>query len=156
MVKKRDLDVNDGHLRIDPPDYLGRQAKVTWRKIIPFLEEQSSVRRIDSGLVEMYVSQYGIYRDAYKHIQENGQVTPIYKHLQNSAGEIVGKDFIGYKRNPSTQIYDSAIKNLAKIGAELGLPPKSRADLIKIAEPDDGEGKKDAGNSVKRYLGGGN
>lgn len=103
----------------------------------------------------MYVTQYEIYRNSYKHIREKGEVTAIYKSLQNAAGDIVGEDFIGYKRNPSTQIYDAAIRNLAKIGSELGLSPKSRSELLKISGPE-GEGnddKRNAGDKVNDYLG---
>lgn len=132
MVKKADKDVNGGRLSSTPPTYLGRQAKVIWRKVVPFLETQSSVIRIDAGLVEIYCTQYEIYRNAYKHIRENGEVQAIYKSVQNYEGEVVGKDFIGYKRNPMTSIYSDAIKNLAKIGSELGLSPKSRAELMEI------------------------
>ena len=80
--------------------------------------------------MEQYASQYEIYRNAYKHIQENGEVQAIYKTLQDQTGKKIGRDFVGYKRNPMTQIYDSAVKNLTKLGAELGLSPKSRSDLL--------------------------
>ena len=85
-------------------------------------------------MVEIYCTQYEIYRNAYKHIRENGEVQAIYKSVQNYEGEVVGKDFIGYKRNPMTSIYSDAIKNLAKIGSELGLSPKSRAELMEISD----------------------
>ena len=39
---------------------------------MPFLEGSTPVKRIDSGLVEQYASQYEIYRNAYKHIWKNG------------------------------------------------------------------------------------
>lgn len=120
-MKKPDKDVNDGQLARTPPAYLGRQAKVVWRRLVPFLEDNTPVKRIDSGLVEQYASQYEIYRNAYKHIQENGEVQAIYKTLQDQTGQKIGRDFVGYKRNPMTQIYDSAVKNLTKLGAELGL-----------------------------------
>lgn len=78
--------------------------------ISAFLEDSTPVKRIDSGLVEQYASQYEIYRNAYKHIQKNGEVQAIYKTLQDQTGEKIGQDFLGYKRNPMTQIYDSAVK----------------------------------------------
>ncbi|MFT8487989.1 phage terminase small subunit P27 family [Oenococcus sicerae] len=118
------------------PDYLGKQAATTWRKIIPFLEAESKIKRIDSGLVEMYCTQYEIYRNAYKHIQEHDNVQAIYHSVQDSSGAIIGKDFVGYRRNPSTQIYSDAIAKLTKIGSELGLSPKSRNDLLKIVDAD--------------------
>lgn len=139
MVKKVDKDVNGGRLTITPPAYLGQQAKVIWRKVVPFLETQSSVNRIDSGLVEMYCTQYEIYRNAYKHVQENGEVQAIYKTVQDFEGTVIDKTFQGYKRNPMTNIYSDSLKNLAKIGSELGLSPKSRSELMELSGNDDSD-----------------
>ncbi|ASR69263.1 phage terminase small subunit P27 family [Leuconostoc suionicum] len=139
MVKKVDKDVNGGRLTITPPAYLGQQAKVIWRKVVPFLETQSSVNRIDSGLVEMYCTQYEIYRNAYKHVRENGEVQAIYKPVQDFEGTVIDKTFQGYKRNPMTNIYSDSLKNLAKIGSELGLSPKSRSELMELSGNDDSD-----------------
>ncbi|WP_353990076.1 phage terminase small subunit P27 family [Pediococcus argentinicus] len=132
MVKKSFNQQNNGHLSSDPPGYLGREAKSAWRKVVPFLEEQQKVRRIDTGLVEMYVTSYELYRDAYDHVQTNGAVQAIYKYLQDNTGKIIKKTFVGYKKNPMVQTYESASKNMIKIGSELGLSPKSRAELDKL------------------------
>ncbi|MBK0041511.1 MULTISPECIES: phage terminase small subunit P27 family [unclassified Leuconostoc] len=139
MVKKVDKDFNGGRLTITPPAYLGQQAKVIWRKVVPFLETQSSVNRIDSGLVEMYCTQYEIYRNAYKHVRENGEVQAIYKPVQDFKGTVIDKTFQGYKRNPMTNIYSDSLKNLAKIGSELGLSPKSRSELMELSGNDDSD-----------------
>jgi len=139
LVKKVDKDVNGGRLTITPPAYLGQQAKVIWRKVVPFLETQSSVNRIDSGLVEMYCTQYEIYRNAYKHVRENGEVQAIYKPVQDFEGTVIDKTFQGYKRNPMTNIYSDSLKNLAKIGSELGLSPKSRSELMELSGNDDSD-----------------
>jgi len=139
LVKKVDKDVNGGRLTITPPVYLGQQAKVIWRKVVPFLETQSSVNRIDSGLVEMYCTQYEIYRNAYKHVRENGEVQAIYKPVQDFEGTVIDKTFQGYKRNPMTNIYSDSLKNLAKIGSELGLSPKSRSELMELSGNDDSD-----------------
>lgn len=139
MVKKADKDVNGGRLTITPPAYLGQQAKAIWRKVVPFLETQSSVNRIDSGLVEMYCTQYEIYRNAYKHVRENGEVQAIYKPVQDFEGTVIDKTFQGYKRNPMTNIYSDSLKNLAKIGSELGLSPKSRSELMELSVNDNSD-----------------
>lgn len=151
MVKKAAKDVNGGHLSTTPPDYLGQQAKATWRKIVPFLEEQSKVTRVDGGLVEQYCTQYEIYRNAYEHILKNGEVQAIYKAVQNSAGDILDTMFTGYKRNPMTQIYDSAIKNLNSVGSQLGLSPKSRSELLELAGPKDTK-TKSAAEQMKEFM----
>ncbi|MBS0950044.1 phage terminase small subunit P27 family [Weissella minor] len=133
-MKKSDKDVNNGALSYRSPDYFSKQASATWRKVVGYLEANLAVNRIDTYLVEMYCTQYEIYRNAYNHIQENGEVQGIYKSVQDYEGNIIGRDFVGYKRNPMTQIYDSALKNLTKIGSELGLSPKSRSELLEVAK----------------------
>ncbi|MCH5461513.1 phage terminase small subunit P27 family [Lactobacillus sp. LC28-10] len=150
MTKRSFNQINHGKLSHEPPKYLGRQAKVIWRRIVPFLEDNQDIIRADFGVVEMYCTQYEIYRNAYKHIQENGEVQPIYKSLQDSSGKVIGKTFMGYKRNPMTQIYDSAVNKLTTIGRELGLSPKARAELLEILpeKKDD----KDITEQMKDFL----
>lgn len=123
-----------------PPDHLGRKAKAIWRKVVLFLETQKPVERIDQTLVEMYCTQYEIYRNSYDHIREHGEVQSIYKAVQDMTGEIIDRQFQGFKRNPTTQIYSDSIKNLTKIGSELGLSPKSRSELMELnMQTDDDE-----------------
>lgn len=70
MAQKPFKDQNGGHLSSDPPKYLGTEAKTVWRKIVPFLESEGKVQRMDTSLVEFYATQYEIYRKAYDHIQK--------------------------------------------------------------------------------------
>lgn len=139
MADKTRKSSTDKRLSYQPPDHLGRKAKQIWRKVILFLETQKPVERIDQTLVEMYCTQYEIYRNAYDHIKEHGEVQKIYKPVQNSSGEIIDQQFQGFKRNPMTQIYSDSIKNLTKIGAELGLSPKSRSELMELSMQEDDE-----------------
>lgn len=150
-MKKADKDINGGTLSYRPPDYLGRQAKVIWRKVVVFLEENSAVNRVDSNLFEMYCTQYEIYRNAYKHIRENGEVEAIYKPVQDFEGNIIDRTFQGYKRNPMTSIYSDSIKNLAKIGSELGLSPASRAELLQLST-NTSKSKTNAADALKELL----
>ena len=99
MVKNPYYRQNKGRLPSDPPNYLGKVASEVWRKIVPFLESTEKVERIDAHLIEMYCTNYEIYRNSYDDIKENKIQTPIYKTVQNAAGEAIGQDFIGYKKN---------------------------------------------------------
>ncbi|MDD9138322.1 phage terminase small subunit P27 family [Fructobacillus sp. CRL 2054] len=123
----------------DPPAYMSVQAKTTWRQIVSALGEIKELKKSDAKLIEMYCTQYELYRNAYKHIQENGEVQPIYDTVQNNLGEAIGKDFKGFKRNPMTSIYNDAIKSLNNISRELGLTPKSRKELFDAIDKGDGE-----------------
>lgn len=124
---------NDGHLERRPPDYLGRLAKSCWRKVVPFLESTKRIQRIDTALVEQYCSEYEIYRQAYSDIQENGIQTKMFVSLQDSAGQIIGKDFAGYRKNPAVGTMNDALKQLKSIGSQLGLSPQARQELMQIA-----------------------
>lgn len=150
-MKKADKDINSGALSYRPPDYLGRQAKVIWRKVVVFLEENSAVNRIDSNLVEMYCTQYEIYRNAYEHIKNNGEVQAIYKPVQDYEGKVIDKSFQGFKRNPMTSIYSDSLKNLTKIGSELGLSPASRAELLQL-NVNDNKNKPSASEQLNAFF----
>ncbi len=149
MPKNAFYQQNNGQIERHPPDYLGRLAKACWRKVVPFLESTNRVQRIDTALVEQYCSEYEIYREAYKDIQENGIQTKIYSSLQDSTGAIIGKDFVGYRKNPAVVTMNEALKQLKSIGSQLGLSPQARQELMQIAsqqkEKSMAEQLKDAG-----------
>lgn len=133
MPKQVFFKQNHGHLPPNPPNYFGPIAAACWRKIVPYLESTERVQRIDAGVVEQYCTQYEIYRQAYADVQENGIQTKLFTSLQNAAGEIIGKDFTGYRKNPAVGIMTDANKQLNSIGIQLGLTPKGRQDLMQIA-----------------------
>lgn len=154
MVKKSFNQQNNHKLSKDPPDYMGRLAKSAWRKVVPFLEATVDVERIDTPLVEMYCTQYEIYREAYKDIVENGQSTKVFKTVITPLGENLGKEFVGYKRNPTTQVYSDALKNLVKIGSEMGLSPKARGIMQEMLK-DQGQNEETTSAQIFKILGGG-
>lgn len=133
MARKAYYQQNNGKLATQPPKYLGILARECWRKIVPFLESTQRVQRIDTGLVEQYCTQYEVYRLAYEDVLANGIQNKIYTSVQNSAGEIVGKDFTGFRKNPAVGIMNDANKQLNSTGIQLGLTPKGRQDLMEIA-----------------------
>lgn len=134
MAKKVYYLQNNGHLSTDPPEQLDRLARECWRKVVPFLESTNKIQRIDSSLVELYCVQYEIYRKAYDDIKENGIQNKAYRSLQDSTGAIIGKDFVGHKKNPAVGTMKDAINQMTAVGTELGLSPKSRAELFKIVK----------------------
>ena len=145
MVKNPYYQQNNGRLPSDPPNYLGTVARETWRKIIPFLESTQKVERIDTFLVETYCTNYEIYKKAYEDIKENGIQTEIKKLVQaQGSGEILGEQSMGFKKNPAVVVMKDATETLNKIGIQLGLTPKGRAELAEIAgTQDDNSSMKD-------------
>lgn len=133
-MKKTFYQQNDGKLAKDPPAQLGAIGASCWRKIVPFLEATDKVHRIDSFLVESYCSQYEIYRKAYEDIEKNGIQSKMFKSLQDNHGKIIGKDFVGFKKNPAVGSLKDSISLLSSIGVQLGLSPKGRQNLSEFSD----------------------
>lgn len=142
---------NDGHLSPSPPGYLSKVASACWRKIVPFLESTKKVKRIDSGLVEMYCINYEIFRTAYQDVLENGIQTAMYRSLQNSSGDIVGKDFVGYRKNPAVGTMKDAVTQLNSISLQLGLTPKGRQELELLAT--ESESDSSTAEQIAKFFG---
>ena len=141
MVKNPYYQQNNGRLPSDPPNYLGTVAREVWRKIVPFLEATEKVERIDTFLVERYCTNYELYKTAYEDIKENGIQTEIMKIVQaQGSGEILGEQSMGFKKNPAVVVMKDATETLNKIGIQLGLTPKGRAELAEIAGDNSEEG----------------
>lgn len=155
MPRKSYESESDAVLPLTPPHHLGKIGSAMWRKMVPVLNASNKMAPLDKNLVEMYASQYEIYRNAYEDIKENGQVTKVYKTVVNPVtGDVIAKDMTGYKRNPSTQIYSDAIKQLKSLGSELGLSPASRAELMQLSL-DDGKDNPSATEQLRALLNGG-
>ena len=149
MVKRAYYKQNDGHLPATPPHYLGTLASACWRKIVPFLEATGRVERIDIGLVEQYCANYEIYRNAYQDIQENGIQAKIFSSLQDSTGAVIGKDFVGFRKNPAVATMKDALNQLNSVGVQLGLSPKGRQELMRIASH---KKKDDTISAMKKFF----
>jgi P27 family predicted phage terminase small subunit len=152
LVKNPYYRQNKGRLPSDPPNYLGTVAREAWRKIVPFLESTEKVQRIDGFLVETYCTNYEIYKLAYEDIKENGIQQTITRPIQaQGSGEILGEQFLGYKKNPAVATMKDTVDTLNKIGVQLGLTPKGRQDLLAVASADNE--KISTAELLKEFLG---
>lgn len=133
-----------------PPSYLKGTAAAMWRRLVPMIKADPIVNDMDRTVVEAFCTNYQLMRQAYDDIQENGITKPIYKTtISPVTGDVVATDFTGFKRNPSTQILDSATAKLRSLGSELGLTPQSRADLMSIRTDDDDD---DAIGAMQKFF----
>ena len=134
MVKNPYYQQNNKRLPSDPPNHLGTVARAVWRKIVPFLESTQKVQRIDTFLVETYCTNYEIYKIAYEDIKQNGIQQEMKKPIQaQGSGEILGEQSLGFRKNPAVATMKDAVDTLNRIGVQLGLTPKGRAELLTIA-----------------------
>lgn len=116
-----------------PPTYLKGTARYMWRRLVPLIQKDPNVNNMDRTIVEAFCINYQLMRAAYDDINQNDQSRAVYHTPTNPVtGEEMETEFTGYKRNPSTQILDSATGKLQKLGNELGLTPQSRSELLSL------------------------
>lgn len=124
-----------------------------WKRIVPMLNEDGHIFDLDRTLVEALCINYQQMREAYKSIQDEGQIQKVFKvSISPVTGKVVSKDFAGFKRNPATQILDSSSKNIKAIASELGLTPQSRSELMSLPDMDDNE-KGSTAEMIQNFLG---
>lgn len=115
-----------------------KYAADMWRMITDeLLTKKSILKDVDVSMVESYCMSYQIFRDSYENIQKDKAVTQLYEIALDGDGNPIvdenGKfqrNYKGNKRNPAVNNLNDAIKNMKSIGAELGLSPTSRAELL--------------------------
>ena len=109
------------------PDYLKKDevAYGEWNRIVPELYKLGLLTVADRTALELYCSQYSIYRKALKELDEEG-ITSI--NIRN-----------GKKANPATQIVRESAKLIKAFATEFGLTPSSRGKMQLPSEDDDME-----------------
>lgn len=149
MPKQQYFKQNHGQLSPNPPKYLGSLAARCWRRVVPYLGATKRVERIDTGIVEQYCTAYELYRQAYENVQKNGIQSKLFKSVQNSAGEVIARDFVGFRKNPAVATMNDMLKQLKSLGHQLGLSPSARQELMQIADKGD---KGDTLSEMKKFF----
>lgn len=116
-------------LQTTPPRHLTGEASRLWTSIVPALNKSGLITSVDKTSLETYCIAYQLMRKAYDDIKENGAT------YTTSTGRT-------YK-NPSIDILSDNMSKMKTIGAELGLSPQSRSNLVDIAMDDGSEDFKD-------------
>ena len=127
---KRPLNKNEPKPKsnlIECPDYLKKDklAFNEWQRIVPELYLLGLLTKIDRTALELYCSQYSIYRQALKTINEDGLITTNIRQ--------------GDKANPTVAIAREAAKIIKSICVEFGLTPSSRSRISLPSESIDDE-----------------
>lgn len=126
-------------LQKTPPSHLKSYARALWVNIVPILNDMQYINQADVKTVELLCINYQIMRESYQDILEHGIVKETFKTVVSPVtGEVVAHDSTGYKRNPATQILDSATAKIKSLSESLGLTPASRAQILSIT-PDENE-----------------
>jgi len=102
-----------------------RLAYNEWKRIVPELYLANLLTKIDRTALELYCSQYSIYRQAMETLSKEGLITT---NIRN-----------GVKANPAAAIAREAAKLIKAMCVEFGLTPSSRSRINLPGEDIDDE-----------------
>ncbi len=122
-----------------------------WRRLVPFLKQNTNANEMDRMLVEALLENYQILRQSYESINKSGPQYEVYDYLYDDNNKLISKTLKAIKKNPAVDNLDKATKNIRTISSELGLTPLSRSELLKISQ--ENQPKQDIGKEMKEFLG---
>jgi P27 family predicted phage terminase small subunit len=94
-----------------PPEYLGKEAREEYRRLVGVLLAAGSLDQTDSRLIEAYAIQVSMLRDAHRAIAKDGA------YIEGSHGGTVA--------HPATNVINTATMRIKGIIEALGLTPAS-------------------------------
>jgi len=99
------------------PEYLKKDkiAYAEWNRIVPELYKLGLLTTVDRAALELYCSQYSVYRRAMETLNVEGLIS---KNARK-----------GDKANPAALIAREAAKVIRSIAIEFGLTPSSRCKI---------------------------
>lgn len=109
-----------------PPSRLNSEEKTLYKHIVKEFNIKGILKDLDSSLLEEFVAQVSVSRQARQVIQEHGVV-------------IFEDDKM--KKNPAVDVLNNAVKNIKSLGSSLGMDPVSRSSILAdvVPENDDDE-----------------
>jgi P27 family predicted phage terminase small subunit len=116
----------------EPPDELSDAARAEWTRIVPLLERLRLLARLDRAPLVIYCAAFARWQEAERHLAAQG---------------VIVKSPNGYPiQNPYLAVSNTAVAQMLKVLAELGLSPASRTRLrgsASAAEPHEDDEKVD-------------
>lgn len=125
VEKLRDSSEGQQGLQLTPPRHLDKISSRLWTQLVPQLNKSGLITEADKPTLEAFVMAYSMIRQSWESIKENGTT------YMSDSGRI-------YK-NPSADILSDQQTKLRMLGAELGLSPSARANLMDLSVADDSE-----------------
>lgn len=109
---KYHVNISDGNLP-PAPDAFDEEAEWFWNKIGPMLYKEGYLKEIDFPFFEQVCESYGLARNAYKTIQEEGRTVSDEAHG-------------GVKRHPEMLNYKQMASQFEKEAGKLGMNVNAR------------------------------
>lgn len=108
------------------PDWLDREAKAEWRRVVPELDRIGVLSTIDRAALSAYCSAWSKFVQAEKLLQSDDLVA------ERRSGN-------GPAKHPGWQIWREAATTVAMLAKELFITPNSRLRSVKPEGDGDGD-----------------
>lgn len=110
----------------DPPSWLSKAAKDCWRQIVPMLQQQKTLAKIDANALVRYCCEWERWIRATRFVLKNGEKYAIME-TDKKTGEERVKCWVQY---PETGVVANLGASLLKLEREFGMTPAGRARPI--------------------------
>lgn len=111
-----------------PPARLTSEEKTLYKHIVQEFNAKGILKDLDSSLLEEFVAQVSVSRQARAVIKEHGVV-------------IFEDDKM--KKNPAVDVLNNAVKNIKSLGSSFGMDPISRSSILSDVVPENDTGETD-------------
>ncbi|MEU4576624.1 phage terminase small subunit P27 family [Nonomuraea sp. NPDC023979] len=115
----------------DPPEWLPREARAEWERVVPELARLQLTKPVDRAALTAYCLTWDRMVRAQQEIEDDG-------------GSVLGRNSQGRVRHPAVAVVEAASKELRAWCAEFGFTP-SAENRVNNPEPDPGEDNPFAG-----------
>ena len=102
------------------PHWLNREAKATWKQIVPQLADMGVLTKIDCNALARYCDAWARWRKMAEFIDATGEVYT----LKDDSGKLTH-----IQQLPQVGIYHKLGQMLTRLEAEFGLTPSARAGI---------------------------
>jgi P27 family predicted phage terminase small subunit len=124
------------------PDWLSREAKAEWRRLVPQLERLGLLTKVDRAGLAAYCQAHAELADATKLLEAEGRVLeePVTARQREDGVEVV--KLVGYRKklHPAVRLQRDAFARVKQFLGEFGLTPATRARLVAPGEQGEGNG----------------
>lgn len=118
----------------EPPEWLSREAKAEWNRVVPGLEALDLLKPEDRSTLTTYCELWATFAEAQRDMAVNGLV------VTNKSVRKDGTETTWHTKNPAVAVALAAATQLRQYAALFGLSPADERHLHPATPDDDGRG----------------
>lgn len=133
------------------PDWLSKEAKAEWRRVVPELEKLGLLTKVDRAALAAYCQAHAELADATKLLEAEGRIVSEPVTQRRKVDGEWETFVVGWKKklHPAVRLQRDAFARVKQFLGEFGLTPATRTRLVGLKD-----GKEDGGNDGLKIFDG--